>query len=95
MHVNRKVKPSNGGNGPTRSIWTAEISQRLEQKGLTVCLWTLHLWHGMQHRIHLAMSFNMDGQTKRSWMRRFVARILGWERLWKERNTSKRSSSGT
>ncbi|GFY40598.1 hypothetical protein TNIN_338321 [Trichonephila inaurata madagascariensis] len=28
------------------------------------------------------------------WMRRFVARIPGWERLWRERNTSKRSSSG-
>ncbi|GFS65038.1 hypothetical protein TNCV_1635481 [Trichonephila clavipes] len=67
----------------------AEISQRLEQKVVWGSQYALDCWHGMQHRVHLAMSFSMDGQTKRSWMRRFVARIPGWERLWSGRNTSK------
>ncbi|GFT39079.1 hypothetical protein NPIL_90931 [Nephila pilipes] len=41
----------------------------------------LDRWHAMQHRVHLVMSFSIDGQMKRSWMSRFVARIPGWERL--------------
>ncbi|GFT37860.1 hypothetical protein NPIL_684741 [Nephila pilipes] len=41
------------------------------------------------------MPFSMDDQIKQSWMRCFVARIPGWERLWGEQNNSKQSFFGT
>ncbi|GFY50190.1 hypothetical protein TNIN_9441 [Trichonephila inaurata madagascariensis] len=41
--------------------------------GLTVCLLTLLRCHGMQHRVHLAMSFNMNGQTKRTVGPQFIS----------------------
>ncbi|GFV63112.1 hypothetical protein TNCV_1345711 [Trichonephila clavipes] len=45
--------------------------------GIMVCLWTYDRCHATQHRVHLVMSFSMDDQMKRSWMRRFVFLTFG------------------
>ncbi|GFY43899.1 hypothetical protein TNIN_125711 [Trichonephila inaurata madagascariensis] len=63
----QKGKPSDGGNGQLDRYGRAEIST-VGAKGCigdhNMPLDFLHRWHGMQHRVHLAVSLNMDGQTK-------------------------------
>ncbi|GFY44104.1 hypothetical protein TNIN_277861 [Trichonephila inaurata madagascariensis] len=56
MHVNMKVKPSDGGNGPTDDMGVLKFSTGFERLyGAHGMPLTFH-GHRMQHCVHLAMS---------------------------------------
>ena len=41
IHVSRYLNPSEGGRGPTRSMWTRTPGVANVESGVTVCRWTL------------------------------------------------------
>ena len=80
------------------SMWTASkqtVGVGNEERGAEECLCTLARWHWMQDHVQWQMSELILGQTNHEVISFCVARIPGWERLWRELKTVWRQSCGT